>query len=482
MSRRLALRDPRSGRVERSLAAADAAELAEIAAALRAAAPAWARRSPTERATLLLAWAAALAAHREPIVAALVADTGRRVESELEFDLILGGLQRWCAAAETLLATPQPRDSSVPGLQYTVVGVPYPLVGVISPWNFPLLLALMDAIPALLAGCTVVVKPSEITPRFIQPLMQSVAAAGLDRALRLVPGDGQTGQALLACVDLICFTGSVATGQAVCEAAARRFIPALLELGGKDPAIVCADADLPRAAAALAWGGMANAGQSCLSLERVYVERACHDEFAGLLAAAVGALELSLDSPSSGQIGPIIAEKQVDVLRRQLDDAFANGARALCGGSIIEHGGLWCEPTVLVDVRADMAVMREESFGPILPLMPFDDDAQALALANDSDYGLSAAVFSGDPARLAALASGVQAGALSLNDCALTAIMHEGEKQSFKRSGMGGSRMGAQSIQRFLRRQAWLSNPAQRWDAWWFHDADGPFAARHPPS
>ena len=309
MSRRAPLRDPRSGRADQEWALADDAEVAAAADGLRAASRGWADQSPGGRAEALRVWAGALADSRADIVAALVEDTGRLKESELEFDLTLAGVQRWCDAIE---ATPQasPRDSGLAGLQIAVRDAPYPVVGVISPWNFPLLLAMMDAIPALAAGCTVLVKPSEITPRFVEPLMRSLRQANLDSVCHCLCGDGLTGQALVRCVDLVCFTGSVATGRQVCEAAAARFIPAFLELGGKDPAIVCADADLPRAACALAWGGMSNAGQSCLSIERVYVERRCHDEFAARLAEAVGALELSLDAPGSGQIGPIIAEKQ----------------------------------------------------------------------------------------------------------------------------------------------------------------------------
>ena len=473
MSRRLALRNPRSGRVDGEWSPPDDAAVADAAASLRAGASGWAAESPAGRAAALRAWADELAASRADLVAALVEDTGRLAESELEFELTLSGLRRWCERLDAPASAAAFRDSGMPGLELATRDVPYPLVGVISPWNFPLLLALMDAMPALAAGCAVAVKPSEVTPRFVEPLARSLRAAGLEPVCRCVAGDGQTGRALLGCVDLVCFTGSVATGRAVLAAAAERFIPAFLELGGKDPAIVCADADLPRAAAALAWGGTSNAGQSCLSIERVYVERGCHDEFAALLSAAVGALELSLNAPDQGQIGPIIAEKQVAVLHRHLDDAFARGARALCGGHIVERGGSWCEPTVLVDVRADMQLMREETFGPILPLAPFDDDDEALALANDSEYGLSAAVFSGDPARLRRLAAGLLAGAVSFNDCALTAVLHEGEKQAFKRSGLGGSRMGPESIRRFSRRQAWLSNAALSWQPWWFHGVDG---------
>src|ERR1041384_3882343 len=179
---------------------------------------------------------------------------------------------------------------------------PFALVGVISPWNFPLLLSLIDAIPALLAGWAVIVNPGETAPRFIEPLARTIPA---DLPLRFVAGAGETGAAIVERVDLECFTGSVPTGRAVGEQAARRFIPAFLELGGKDPAIVTASADIDRASSAILWGATANAGQSCLSIERVYVERGVYDEFVDALVAKARALSLAYPEPSSGQIGPI---------------------------------------------------------------------------------------------------------------------------------------------------------------------------------
>jgi acyl-CoA reductase-like NAD-dependent aldehyde dehydrogenase len=264
------------------------------------------------------------------------------------------------------------------------------------------------------------------------------------------------------------FTGSVGGGQAMERAAAGTFTPMGLELGGKDPAIVTADTDLARAAAAIAWGGLANAGQSCLSIERVYVERSAYEPFLAALAAQVAVLRLNLTDISNGEIGPIISAKQVEVVRRHLDDARAHGARFVTGGHLIEQGGVWCEPTVIADATPEMLVIAEESFAPVLAVAPFDTDAEAVALANATPYGLSAAVFCNDATRCEALASQLDAGGVSLNDAALTALIHEGEKQAFKFSGLGGSRMGTASIFRFLRAQAHLRNTGGQWDPWWF--------------
>jgi aldehyde dehydrogenase (NAD+) len=353
---------------------------------------------------------------------------------------------------------------------------PYPLVGAISPWNFPLLLGLIDAVPALAAGCAVLVKPSEVTPRFIAPLMRTITAvSGLAEVLAVTEGAGETGAAMVDLVDAVCFTGSVPTGRLVAAAAARAFIPAFLELGGKDPAVVLASADLDRAAAAVLWGGTANAGQSCQSIERVYVDASVYTEFVGRLVDRAKRLRLAWPTTADGEIGPIIDPEQARVIGRHLDDAAAKGAHIHCGGVLERHGGgWWCAPTVLTHVDHSMLIMTEETFGPVLPVMPFADVDEAVRLANDTTYGLSAAVLAGTTDEAMAVAGRLEAGAVSINDAALTAIIRDGEKHSVKASGLGGSRMGPASLRRFLRRQAMLINDRSEPDPWWFkEDNDG---------
>ncbi|WP_113702373.1 aldehyde dehydrogenase family protein, partial [Nonomuraea lactucae] len=410
---------------------------------------------------------AALAAD-DDLLAALVADTGRVAESVLEQRIVAGLVARWVRQAPALLAPPPETPASLPGPPggpAIVVGgdaVPYELVGVISPWNFPLLLGLIDAVPALAAGCAVLVKPSEVTPRFIEPLMRLVPE---ELPLRVVEGGAETGAALVGLVDAVVFTGGVPAGRRVAEAAARAFVPAFLELGGKDPAIVLDGADLDRAASAILWGGTANAGQSCQSIERVYVARGVHDEFLALLAAKAARVRLTCEG---GPIGPIIEPGHEGVIAAHLADAVAKGAAVHTGGRIERHGGgHWCRPTVLSSVDHSMLVMTEETFGPLLPVMAVDGPDEAVALANDSVYGLSAAVFAGREEQAMAVAARLQAGAVSVNDASLTALVHEGEKHSFRLSGLGGSRMGAASIGRFLRRRAFLVNRSEAADPWW---------------
>jgi acyl-CoA reductase-like NAD-dependent aldehyde dehydrogenase len=318
----------------------------------------------------------------------------------------------------------------------------------------------------------VIVKPSEVTPRFVAPLTESLKDfPELAGVFALVTGDGTTGAALIGEVDAICFTGSVATGRKVAHAAAARFIPANLELGGKDPAIVCDDADLEMAASAIVWGAVANTGQSCLSIERVYVDARVHDRFVEHVVAKARVLKLAYPGLDDGPIGPIIAERQAAIIADHLADAKAKGAVVRCGGEVESiGGGWWCRPTVLTHVSHEMRVMTEETFGPIIPIMPCDGDEHAVALANDTIYGLSAAVFSASEARALAIASRLHAGAISINDAALTAVIHEGEKNAFRFSGMGESRMGAASLRRFLRRKTFLVKRDGAANPWWFKE------------
>jgi acyl-CoA reductase-like NAD-dependent aldehyde dehydrogenase len=449
-----------------------AAEVSAAAAQLRMAQAAWRERPVAERAAVVQRWGAALREHQGAMVAALCTDTGRLAEAELEFNATLGALERWCAQAPALLADEPPRQADMPFIRIEQRRWPHPVVGVISPWNWPLLLSLIDAVPALLCGCGVLVKPSEFAPRFVEPLNQALAGVPeLQAVLRYVTGGAETGQALVQAVDAVCFTGSVKTGRRVGAAAMEAFIPSFLELGGKDAALVLADADLGRAARSLAWGGMVGAGQSCMSIERVYVDAKVAPRFTELLVQRVAALRLNWPDITQGEIGPIIAEPQVALVRRHLEDALARGARALTGGRVVQHGGgWWCEPTVLVDVKPDMAVACEETFAAILPVMCFDTEEEGIAMANSGEFGLSAAVFSADLDHARAVASRMEAGAISINDSSLTALVHDAAKQSFKRSGLGGSRMGPASLQRFYRQQALLINEAPA-APWWFGSA-----------
>lgn len=463
----LPLRNPRTGQSDGELPITAAADVAALGAGLRVAQLAWAERSIEERCARLNALADALVARRDGFLDALLADTGRWHESQIEVDGTVGAIRRWAQQAAACLLEKPAQQEAIPFIQSQQTWVPYAVVGVISPWNFPLMLTLIDAVPALAAGCAILAKPSEVTSRFVPLLRDALEEAGLGEVFKLVTGAGATGQAVIEASDQICFTGSVATGRKVGEACARRFIPASLELGGKDPALVLSDANIAHAARALAWGSFVNGGQSCMSIERVYVEAPVADAFIAALVKEAAALELAWPDPKQGQIGPVIAASQVELVRGQLADAKAKGARALTGGELIDHGGVWCPPTVLVDVTDEMAVVADESFASVLPVMVVADEAEAIARANNTEFGLSAAVFTQSPERAQRVARQLQAGGISINDACLTGMVQTAEKQSFKLSGMGGSRMGTASIRRFVRARALLINTGSA-SPWWF--------------
>lgn len=419
----------------------------------------WQANGFTYRSEILQKWKSVLHAHQTDLLDALIMDTGRVWETKLEIELLLSSIDRWCKlAGEFFIPIPE-KNSQIPFIRLQQDWVPYELVGVISPWNFPLLLSLIDTLPALLAGAAVIVKPSEVTPRFIAVMNKTIhEVPALNEVLAYIPGDGKTGAALIEHCQLICFTGSTATGRKVYEAAARNMIPVFLELGGKDPAIVLPSANLEQAAASIFWGSTANAGQSCLSIERVYAHATILPPLVERLKERANNTLLNAADINQGEIGPIIFEKQVHIINEHLQDALAKGAQLITGSSSCENigGGYYCRPTILTQVTHEMKIMQEETFGPIIPVMSFSTTSEAIALANDSIYGLSGAVFAATPEEAMEVGKHIAGGAISINDAALTAIMHEGEKSSFKLSGIGGTRMGAAALRRFLRQKVFI--------------------------
>ncbi|PVG80785.1 aldehyde dehydrogenase [Nocardioides gansuensis] len=435
---------------------------------LRRAAPAWEARGPWERLQVLEQWVQELRAHRHELRDALVRDTGRVVLSDMEIDAVLSSVQRHGRWLAEVLPEQRPRPSSDPGVTITDASEPIGVAGVISPWNFPLQLALIDAVPALLMGCPVIVKPTEVCPAFVGPLRRTIEAVpALAEVLAIVEGGPETGREIVASVDVVCFTGSVATGRQVAVAAAEAFVPAFLELGGKDAALVAVGADLDVAAAALVWGGTANTGQSCMSIERVYVEEAVAEQLVDRLVTQARRVGLH-GVDEGGELGPFIDPRQADVVLGQVRSAVAAGATVLTGGEVEVHEGRpYMRPTVVTAVDHSMELMTEETFGPVLPVMAVPDMDEAVRLANDTRYGLSGAVF-GPQDTAPALAARLHAGGLSVNDVLLTGMVPEGEKQAFKLSGMGPSRMGPASLRRFRRQRVVLTRQQPARQPWWY--------------
>ncbi len=328
---------------------------------------------------------------------------------------------------------------------------PYPVVGVISPWNFPLALALGDAIPALQAGAAVVVKPSEFTPLGLAEIVEAwKTEIGAPDVFDCVHGTGDAGGALVDNADFIQFTGSDRTGRKVMARAAETLTPVSLELGGKDPMIVLSDADIDRAANAAAWGGMFNSGQVCLSVERIYVEEPAYDEFVAKLTKEVAALRQGADGKRPEKdVGAMTSPNQREVVEAHVEDAVAKGAKAATGGNRVEGPGDYFEPTVLVDVDHSMTVMRDETFGPVVGVMKVRDAEEALRHANDTRYGLAATVF-GEKARAERIGRRIEAGAVNVNDVIVNYVLMDVPMGGWKESGVG-FRHGEYGIKKYCR-------------------------------
>ncbi len=460
MTEMLSVRNPRTGKPDYEIPVTTGEEIATHAARLRNNQVAWRDGGIEQRIVTLREWQAALSASAASIIAALVDDTGRRKVAEGELYGVIGMIDRWCTDAPALLESDEWPSQGMPGVALQQRLDPYPLLGVISPWNFPLLLSFIDAIPALLAGCAAIIKPSEVTPRFAAPVMETVAAVpALNDVLAMITGDGRSGAALIEHVDVVAFTGSVATGRKVAAAAAEHFVPAFLELGGKDPAVVLPGSDLERAATAILRASVNGTGQACQSIERIYVHESEYDEFVTLLSEKAAATPLNYPDIGKGIIGPLIFDRQADIIEAHIRDAVAKGAKVVTGGEILDHGGgVWIEPTVLSHVDHSMDVMREETFGPLMPVMAYADAAEALRLANDTHYGLSAAVFAASEDEATSFAERLDAGGISINDAGMTAMVFEACKNAFKMSGIGPSRMGPTGLTRFFRQKALYLN------------------------
>ncbi|WP_320669154.1 aldehyde dehydrogenase family protein [Patulibacter defluvii] len=472
---RHAVRSPSDGTVVGEVAWADADAVAATAARLRAAQPAWLALGPRGRGAALARFGRWLADERPRLERLLIAETGKSAsDARVEIPMILELLAYYGRHAGRFLAPERrpPASALVAHKRVTVHRRPYPLVGVIAPWNYPIAMALLDAVPALAAGCAVLVKPSELTPLTTAEIVRGWRArAGAPAVLDAALGAVATGEAVVDAVDMVQFTGSSRGGRAVMERAARRLTPVSLELGGKDAMLVLDDADLERAASAAVWGGLFNAGQTCVSVERVYVHETVHDRFVALVVDQVRALRQG--SGDGHDLGALIDERQLATVERHVAQARAAGARVAIGGGRRPGPGCFHEPTVLVDVDQAMDCMREETFGPTLPIMRVRDEEQAVALANDSAYGLSASVFTRDRERGRRIAARLECGAVNVNDVIVNLMTTTAPHGGWKTSGIGARMGGAEGLRKFCRTEVVVeSRIALRHEPLWYAAGD----------
>lgn len=432
----------------------------EVAAAVRrgrAAQEIWQRTSFAERARLFYKLRDLLLDEGERLADILTSETGRpRAEvygNELFY--LCDAIGVWAKKGAGYL-----RDENIrphfPLLKFKKVVSTYAprgVIGIISPWNFPLTMTLGEALPALMAGNAVVIKPSELTPlSAIFGAEMAVKAGFPENLLQVVPGFADTGKALVDSADMIAFTGSVEAGKDVMRRAAERLIPVSLELGGKDPMIVLKDADLDRAAGACVWGALMNSGQICTSIERVYVEAPVHDRFVEKVVARVRSMRQGR-SEDDIDVGSMTSEAQLQKVSEQVDEAVAQGAKILIGGRRHPNlPGYYYEPTVLTDVNHSMTIATEETFGPVIPIIKVADVHEALRLANESCYGLSGSVFTRDKEQARRLAEELQCGSVCVNDSLVSFIVADAPMGGRKESGFG-YRHGAEGIRKFCQQK-----------------------------
>ena len=450
-------------------------DVKQAVARARQAQPGWANLTFRERRSVMLKARELMLSAIDELALLLSRETGKPVAEAISMEIVptLDSMYYFARASQSLLK-PQKIDIGQYGLMgrsSRLVYKPLGVIGIISPWNFPLATPADEVVMALMAGNAVVLKPSELTPLIALRLGEIFDRAGLPPGLlEVVTGDGSTGAALVdARVDKIMFTGSVATGKRVAEAAAKYLIPVVLELGGKDPMIVLEDADLENAARGAVWGAFANSGQACASVERCYVQESVASRFIDLIVKETRTLKQGIGTDSAVDVGAMTNERQRTIVEEHVSDAVQRGATVLTGGrrgSIAE--GFFYEPTVLTNVDHQMTIMRDETFGPVLPVMTFKNDDEAIALANDSVFGLTASVWTKNIAKGRRMAERIEAGTVMVNEVVYTHGIAQTPWGGVKDSGYGRThgRMGL--LELVTPKHVHVNRISFLPDLWWF--------------
>jgi acyl-CoA reductase-like NAD-dependent aldehyde dehydrogenase len=433
-----------TGKVLREFACASPADVSDAISRARNAQPAWKLTPLKKRLSLIKQFQRLLSERKQQIARVITSESGKPYAEALLTEILVAlDTSRFLLkeSYEILRDTRVPHGSlATKTKRGRLIREPHGVIGIISPWNYPFSIPASQSLAALVAGNTVVLKPSELTPLSALELSSLFHDAGFpENIFQVVLGDGPTGAALVESnIDKLIFTGSVATGKRIAQTAAARLLPVVLELGGKDPMIVLEDADVEVASSGAVWGAFVNAGQACLSVERCYVHRSIYETFISMCAEKAKQLRLGDGMDPSTDIGPLIHERQLRTIEQHVEDARSRGARILTGGKRMPSAGPnFYSPTILADVTHEMLIMREESFGPVLPIMAFDSDEEAVRLANDSEYGLAASVWTSNRSCGERIARQMNAGTVMVNDAVSCYGISEAPHGGIKASGIG---------------------------------------------
>ncbi|MBO9532621.1 MAG: aldehyde dehydrogenase family protein [Solirubrobacteraceae bacterium] len=459
----LVVRNPATGKVIAELPAITADDVPALVERARAVQGRWEAIGTDERAKLFKALRKWLYAHEAEFVTTISGEGGKPEEDSfyLEWIYAMSSLAYWPRVAPGILADKRKwaRNRLFVGNSTVERQVPHGVVGIIGPWNYPFVNSIGDAIPALLAGNAVILKPASKTPLTSLLMQRGMREVGFpEDVFQVAIGPGSMGSAIVDHVDMIMFTGSTAVGKGIAKQAAERLIPFSLELGGKDPLIVLSDADVQKAADHALYYSLVNGGQTCMSIERIYVEAPIYDEFVERLLK--GFDKVDFGDPAGGigtvEVGAMTVGSQADEIADQVADAVKKGAKVVRGGNKVVKGdnAIYFEPTVLIDVEHGMEIVDEETFGPTIQVMKVENSEEAVRLANDSKYGLAAAVYSKDAKRAEAVARRIEAGTVSINDSLVFWAELQMPMGGWKESGAGIGRHGEIGILKYTKLQS----------------------------